>query len=200
MFVQMTLIRNHRRISGRAPACCCCLGMDSELEAFRKRKDHFFARDPNSPLSEEQRPAFQGLRYFAENPDLAFDAKVDRHVDRSLVRMPTTTGEDKAYRRYGVVRFEVDGKPAKLTLYSAPGQYELFAPFSDATSGHDSYGAGRYLEVPYHGDHARVDFNYAYSPYCAYNPTRSCPLPPVENWLNVPIRVGERTFEDHTSA
>ena len=193
-------IRNHPvNARNRPPTCWGCVAMRGELETFRRRKDHFFAGDAASPLTEERRLTFQGLHYFPENPYLAFDTIVDRQDERSVVRMKTTTGEEKVCRRYGSVRFVVDGMPAELTLYLAPGQYELFAPFRDATSGVDSYGAGRYLEVPYHGGHVRVDFNYAYNPYCAYNPTWSCLLPPAENWLKVPIHAGERTFEGHTS-
>jgi hypothetical protein len=40
-----------------------------------------------------------------------------------------------------------------------------------------------------------IDLNYAYNPYCAYNPNYSCPLPPRENWLKVPIRAGEKDFK-----
>jgi uncharacterized protein (DUF1684 family) len=67
-------------------------------------------------------------------------------------------------------------------------------PFRDATSGHDTYGAGRYLELPVHtgADTYLLDFNDAYNPLCAYSPYFSCPYPPAENQLPVPIRAGER--------
>jgi uncharacterized protein (DUF1684 family) len=85
-----------------------------------------------------------------------------------------------------------------LTLYRGTDG-DLFLPLRDATSGDETYGAGRYLE-PLMLDDGRVlvDFNYLYNPYCAYNDAWSCPLPPRENWLTVPIRAGEKAFAaDH---
>lgn len=111
--------------------------------------------------------------------------------------MQTTTGEEQVYSRFGLVRFQVDGLPAQLTLYASAGSHDLFLPFRDATSGKESYGAGRYLDLHTHGDEVAIDFNYAYNPNCAYNPEWSCPLPPGENWLKVPIRAGEMTFSEH---
>ena len=82
------------------------------------------------------------------------------------------------------------------TLYQARGEDSLFLPFRDALSGKETYGAGRYLDVaPPHSGHVVVDFNYAYNPSCAYDPQFSCPLPPRENWLQVPIRAGEKNFQ-----
>ncbi|TME76543.1 MAG: DUF1684 domain-containing protein [Chloroflexi bacterium] len=166
----------------------------SELKRFRAEKDGVFARDPHSPLTDDQRRNFQGLEYFDENPQLVIQAGIDREVDPEEVRMGTSSGEEQVYHRYGLVRFRVDEQPAQLTLYSSEDSAELFVPFRDATSGHETYGAGRYLEVEAHDDHVTIDFNYAYNPNCAYDSAWSCPLPPTENWLRVPIRAGEKTF------
>ena len=167
---------------------------DNELKRFRAEKDRVFANDPGSPLAAQQRSAFRGLAYFEENPKLVIQATVDRDVEPGDVVMGTTAGDEQVYQRYGWVRFDVDGERAQLVLYSSEDSDELFLPFRDATSGHESYGAGRYLEVHAHGDHVTVDFNYAYNPNCAYDPSWSCPLPPPENWLKVPIRAGEKVF------
>jgi len=166
----------------------------SELKRFRAEKDGVFARDPHSPLTDDQRRNFQGLAYFDENPQLVIQAGIDREVDPEEVRMGTSSGEEQVYHRYGLVRFRVDEQPAQLTLYSSEDSAELFVPFRDVTSGHETYGAGRYLEVEAHDDHVTIDFNYAYNPNCAYDSAWSCPLPPTENWLRVPIRAGEKTF------
>jgi len=168
--------------------------MASELGQFRTEKDRVFGRDPHSPLTADQRRDFQGLAYFDENPQLVIHAGIDREVDPEEVRMGTSSGEEQVFRRYGQVRFRVDDQPAQLMLYSSEDSDELFIPFRDATSGHETYGAGRYLEVHAHGDDLTIDFNYAYNPNCAYDPSWSCPLPPTENWLKVPIRAGEKTF------
>ena len=167
-----------------------------ELKRFRAEKDRVFAKDPHSPLLPDQRRGFRGLVYFDENPELVIHGTVDRHVEPGEVRMATSAGEEQVYERYGLVRFTVDGQPAAVTLYASEDADELFIPFRDATSGKESYGAGRYLEVHAHGDGVTIDFNYAYNPNCAYDPSWSCPLPPPENWLKVPIRAGEKTFGD----
>ena len=99
-----------------------------------------------------------------------------------------------AYVKYGMFRFKVDGEAAELTVYvSEDGG--AFVPFADATSGSETYGAGRYLELEYHGgSRFHVDFNLAYNPWCVYSPDYSCPIPPKENRLQVPIRAGEKSF------
>jgi uncharacterized protein len=170
----------------------------SERVAFRAEKDTFFREHPGSPLTAEQRASFAGLDYFAEAPELVVAATLETEgvdLDESIA-MPTTTGSTQVYRRAGVVRFEVDGEAATLTLFASPDMHELFLPFRDATSGRQTYGAGRYLEVepPDADGRVVVDFNDAYNPYCAYNASWSCPIPPGENWLAVAIRAGERTF------
>jgi uncharacterized protein len=168
----------------------------TELQEFRSEKDEFFAHDGRAPLTPEQRRGFKGLTYFGENPALIVRAKVDRSVQPGEVRMETSTGEEQVFRRFGVVHFEVDGMAAQVTLYGSAGSHELFLPFRDVTSGKETYGAGRYLDLHAHGDDVVVDFNYAYNPNCAYNPDWNCPLPPAENWLKVPIRAGEKAFPD----
>ena len=170
----------------------------SELEEFRAAKDAFFRDDPRSPLTAEQRSAFTGLAYFAEAPELVIRARLETEgVDPTeRIVMQTTTGDERVYRRAGKVRFDVGDEPAEVTLFSSQDMHELFLPFRDATSGDETYGAGRYLEVepPASDGSVVVDLNYAYNPYCAYNPEWSCPIPPGENWLSVPIRAGERSF------
>jgi uncharacterized protein len=165
-----------------------------ELKRFRAEKDQVFAKDPHSPLTPEHRQAFRGLVYFDENPEMVINAGIDRDVEPGEVIMSTSGGEEQVYQRYGLVRFRVDDQPAQLVLYSSDDSDELFVPFRDATSGRETYGAGRYLEVQAHGEEVTIDFNYAYNPNCAYDPSWSCPLPPTENWLTVPIRAGEKTF------
>ena len=170
----------------------------SELSDFRRDKDAFFRDHPSSPLTDEQRATFEGLEYFDEDPAFVVRAPLETvgvDTDETIV-MQTTTGGTQTYRRAGVARFDVGGEPTQVTLFASDDMGELFLPFRDATSGHDTYGAGRYLEVEPPGPDATVeiDFNLAYNPYCAYNPEWSCPIPPGENWLAVPIRAGERTF------
>jgi uncharacterized protein len=170
----------------------------ASLEEFRKAKDEFFLSNPQSPLTPEQRRSFHGLSYFPENTDLRVGAKLepDQEPEGTKITMDTTTGTERPYRRVGSVRFEVDGQQAELALYSSEEDESLFVPFRDATSGKETYGGGRYLETdPPEDGNVVLDFNYAYNPYCVYSEHWSCPIPPRENWLPVPIRAGETNFE-----
>jgi uncharacterized protein len=105
------------------------------------------------------------------------------------------------YERLGWVKLQVDGSDCQLALFAPEGDLEpeaAFVPFRDATSGSETYGSGRYLEAELRDDTVTLDFNLAYNPYCAYGDGWSCPLPPRENWLTVPIRAGEQNLEDNT--
>jgi uncharacterized protein (DUF1684 family) len=167
----------------------------SDLDEFRKERDEFFRTDHHSPLAHEQTHHFTGLEYFPENPELVVVSELEPHPEGGEVTMETSTGEAQVYDRAAVIHFSVDGEPAQVTLYRPKGEDSFFLPFRDALSGRETYGAGRYLDVPPpHNGHVVVDFNYAYNPSCAYNPKFSCPLPPRENWLQVPIRAGEKDF------
>ena len=169
--------------------------MTTPLDEFRTQKDAFFRRNPQSPLEPNQRSDFHGLAYFPENAALALEVDVEPLENPDDIQMMTSTGDVATYRRWGRFSFEVDGEKAELTIYQADAHGGLFLPFADATSGKDSYGAGRYLEPQLQDDgKVLVDLNYAYNPYCAYNEHWSCPIPPAENRLAVPIRAGEKNF------
>jgi uncharacterized protein (DUF1684 family) len=167
------------------------------LEAQRAEKDAYFRRNPYSPLEPEDRQTFSGLKYY--EPDLAFQYILQlQPADPERITLQTNTGDEQTYNRIGTVKFEVDGEPAEAAIYQSTNDDDLFLPFRDATSGKETYGAGRYLEpVDLGNAEVLVDFNLAYNPYCAYSPNYSCPLPPVENWLKVPIRAGEKKFQEH---
>lgn len=172
-----------------------------EMDAFRRRKDEFFAASAESPISLEERQAgFTGLRYFP--PDLAFraDAELTTFDAPDVVTVGTSTGDTRRYLRYGVLRFRIKGQDLRLTAYKeAEDDRELFIPFKDATSGSETYGAGRYLEIPDTPGQPSpravvLDFNLAYNPYCAYSSDYNCPIPPAENLLAFPITAGERAY------
>jgi uncharacterized protein len=166
----------------------------NELEAFRAEKDEFFARDPQSPLTAEQKRDFHGLNYFPEDPGLRLELGAEILPARERIEMQTSTGDVQVYFRHSLIRFSVGGRQAELTIYEGP--HGFFLPFVDSLAGTETYPAGRYLEpesLP--GSRFLVDFNIAYNPYCAYNEHWSCPLTPFENRLKVPIRAGEKLFD-----
>lgn len=171
----------------------------SEIGDFRKSKDLYFGGDQNSPLTPEQRKRFRGLQYFAENSELQFVLSLEEFPTdaQDVIQMATSSGETAPHLRWGQLKFEVDGVPVALTVYRDPDVDEFFLPFMDATTGEDTYTDGRYLDLPANGDgRLIVDFNYAYNPYCAYNPEWNCPISPSENRLPVAITAGEKVFAD----
>lgn len=168
--------------------------MDTQqLLEHRRAKDEFFASSHQSPLDHAARHDFDGLDYYEPNEDLVFDLEVEP-AEGDDVKVQTSDGQERVYRRAGKVRIEVGGETAELTLYDT-GHSGYFIPFRDTTSGKATYGAGRYLDVEPNDDGTvTIDFNEAYNPFCAYNEAYSCPLPPIENWLQVPIEAGERNL------
>lgn len=165
----------------------------TDLQAFRAEKDDFFAHHPQSPLTREQKRCFKGLAYFPENASLRCEVTVIEFPDKPEIEMQTSTGEVQVFKCFGRFRFTVEGQEAELTIYYNENGY--FLPFADALAGKETYPAGRYLEPePIPGGKFLVDFNLAYNPYCAYNDRWSCPLPPAENRLKVPVRAGEKIF------
>jgi uncharacterized protein len=174
-----------------------------ELEEFRREKDAFFAHSPQSPIPHELRHgAFSGLSYYP--PDQAFrvTATLTPFAQRATVTLATSTGEPRQQVRYGELRFVIGTTELRLAAFTEPRERvirELFIPFRDATSGHETYGAGRYLEVEVEPNDETVtlDFNLAYNPYCAYNEAYTCPIPPAENTLPIAIAAGERIWDEH---
>lgn len=166
--------------------------MAIDYGSVRREKDEFF-RTHSSPLDPRDRAGFEGLDYFEVRLDLVFTLAVIPG-DGSEVKVQTSDGREKVYADAGRVEFDVDGHHVALTMYD-PGHTGLFIPFRDATSGVTTYGAGRYLDLePNRDGPVTLDFNLAYNPSCVYSDGWSCPIPPVANWLSVPIEAGERMY------
>ena len=164
-----------------------------DVKELRHEKDHYFGHAHDSPLTVDQRAHFEGLRYFPEDEAFRFTVSVDPEGSGAVEEVEMSDGSTDHLPRAGRVRFDVATERVGLIAF-AQGD-GLFIPFRDATSGDQTYGSGRYVEAHNLGaDRYEIDFNTAYNPYCAYNENWSCPLPPRENWLDVPIRAGEMSF------
>ncbi|WPP53360.1 DUF1684 domain-containing protein [Catalinimonas niigatensis] len=165
----------------------------------RKRTERFMRSSDESPFAPEDIP-FKGLDFYEPKPAYRIRARLTPIEDHKLLQMPTSTGEEEKYIRYAYADFEMEGQPVRLLLLQPfDSQSKLFLPFSDATSGEETYGGGRYLDIEMPALTSKsieLDFNKAYNPYCAYNPTYSCPLPPKENILDIPIRAGEKAYKE----
>ena len=171
------------------------------LNKARAEKNRAFRQSADSPLSTAQKAQFDSLKHYPAQSGFAITATVSRNATPDTVLLPMSDNRTEKYLRWGQVQFKVDDKPLALRLYlKATGtDSTLFVPFTDLTNGRDTYGGGRYLDVPVpkrDAETVELDFNRAYSPYCAYNNAYSCPVPPADNRLTVPIPAGEKAFHD----
>lgn len=175
----------------------------AQVRQARQQKDQAFRTETGSPIDSAQRPAFQGLRYYA--PVAAY--RVVARLVRAAVPTPeplALSGGDKpdAYVRFGTAEFELGGQPQRLPLLQKQGVQangELFVPFTDPTNGQQTYAAGRYLDLPAPAAEATeitLDFNAAYNPFCAYSHAYSCPKPPADSRLTVSVPAGEQAYKE----
>lgn len=166
----------------------------SRITAERQHKDEAFtAGGRDSPVLPVDLPRFVPLSYFPVDESYVTPAQLEMAAERVRLQMPTSTGTLREVVRIGTLQFTLKGQPHSLAAFLENGSQQLFVPFSDLTSGTETYQAGRYMNLdPTPTGIYLVDFNIAYHPYCYYNATYECPLPPAENRLTVPIRAGER--------
>ncbi|MFN0203346.1 MAG: DUF1684 domain-containing protein [Bacteroidia bacterium] len=170
----------------------------TKMEEFRKQKDAQFQNADDSPLTKEMQADFKGLKYFPIQEHYVAHGKLSPSTTQDTIRLTTSKGEARKYFLIGKLSFELLQTPLSVNAYRAIGDKNtsLFVPFSDLTSGVSSYGGGRYLDLVYtNNDDVEMDFNQAYNPYCVFNATYSCPLPPAENRLNVEIMAGEMNYK-----
>lgn len=169
------------------------------LQREREEKDLSFRSRTNSPFEEEGRRAFKNLVYFEPDLNYRIKAEVEELSRKDTLYMPMTNGSTEPYLRYAIASFTIEGQPQRLTLYKkvAGEEEEFFVPFTDKTNGHETYGGGRYLDIPFKEGVKSItlDFNRAYSPFCAYNAEYVCPVPPKDNHLAIAIPAGEKTYE-----
>jgi uncharacterized protein (DUF1684 family) len=173
-----------------------------QVGGYRAAKDEFFKSSERSPIPLAERAAFNGLPYYAIDPAYRFeDLALEPYAgnEPSTFQIPTSDGKLRPAHRAGTLTFEFGGEPRQLTGYVLDDgdPDNLFVPFIDATSGSETYGAGRYLDLePEEDGSYSLDFNLAYHPSCVYDFKYSCPLTPAENRLPIRIEAGERLAED----
>ncbi|MFC7134081.1 MULTISPECIES: DUF1684 domain-containing protein [Salinibaculum] len=176
-------------------------GWADQLRANRAEKDRFLAEHRQSPIPPDDRDDFDGLDYFDPDPTYRVEARVAVYDDPDLVEMETSDGRTVQYRRVVAFEFDVDGEEYTLQGYRQEHDDSdgVFVPFRDKTTGQQTYEGGRYMELEpdralADGDEVTIDFNLAYSPFCAFSETFSCPLPPAENWLETTVEAGEKDY------
>jgi len=174
-----------------------------DVAKFQKELTDEFLNPEESPLSKEEIKKFSGHSFFPVNKKYRVVAKFVRTENSLPFQMQTTTDRLPMYEKYGEAIFELDGKTYTLSIYQSHQLREtekyknyLFLPFTDQTNGKETYGGGRYIDLTIPtGNTIVIDFNKAYNPFCAYNPNRSCPIPPKGNALNIKIPAGVKAPE-----
>lgn len=171
-----------------------------QIEQKREEKNNFMRTASDSPFATSE-AEFKGLNYFPPDITYKVKAKLIPVENKKLVELQTSDGNTARYMEYAHAAFELNGKDLQLLILEiidmGPYRGTLFLAFGDETSARETYGAGRYLDVkkPRGQSTITLDFNEAYNPYCAYNDTYSCPLPPLQNLLPVAIKAGEKNYK-----
>lgn len=168
------------------------------IQTWRADKDQYFKTHPDSPLLPEDKARFTALVYYDFDPDYRVPSflTVDRSGPPVVIEMQTSTNQRRRMQKVGTLGFSLGVNSYTLTAFADEGTLSvdrLFIPFGDLTNKRETYGGGRYIELQRTPTGLYdLDFNRAYHPFCVYNPTFDCPLPPKENRLDVEIRAGER--------
>jgi uncharacterized protein len=173
-------------------------------DLWRAERASLLRDHPQSPVPAERRATFES-KVWPYDPTLRFEVAVEQAASAApgalALELPNSGADRLAFARIGSVAIPFADGPRALSLFWMEGYSGgLFLPFRDATSGTETYGAGRYLldsakSADLGGDAAggtlTLDFNFAYQPSCAFDPRWACPLAPPENRLDRPIRAGE---------
>jgi uncharacterized protein (DUF1684 family) len=180
---------------------------DPEMKAYietlikeRKEKDYSLQFDINSPFNRDTTVTFKPLNYYEPNPDFVFKSKLFKYDDQDTVAVLGTKGETRPAILLGFLELKKDNKVHRVNVYqsfSRTGEPYYSIWFTDQTTGTETYGVGRYLDYDLN-DHPEfvytIDFNRAYNPYCAYSSLFTCPIPRVEDYIDMEIEAGEKNF------
>ncbi len=192
---------------------CCCFFLDGNaqsykdsLQALRIVYSGELLDTSAKVLNQEEINSLIGLKFFDIDSSYRIVGRFKKKVGRKF-EMPTSTDRKPIYRAYGKVEFELQGQLFSLTIYQncsliKQKEYKnyLFLPLRDVTSGQESYGGGRYLDLSIPENNTIIlDFNRLYNPYCVYSHRYSCPIPPKENYISLPINAGEKVPIGHTN-
>jgi uncharacterized protein (DUF1684 family) len=173
-------------------------GHHERTRQIRADKDLMLRTSQDSPILPEARPSFAGLPYYDIKPEFRVPSflTIDRSGPPAVIELQTSTNQRRRMRKVGSLGFTLGQASYKLTAFAdveARSVDRLFVPFGDLTNNSETYGGGRYLDLDRTPTGLYdLDFNRAYHPYCVYNPTYDCPVPPRENRLAVAIPAGER--------
>ena len=170
-------------------------GDAARYQSSRAHKDSLFRHAPSSPVPGTERASFAGLRYYPADPLFRVEGTMAIYGRSRRIQIPTTGDTTTAVDRFGRFTASIAGSTFSLEVYRLVESGELSVFFTDATNGKETYGGGRYAPVHAMGRGVYIlDFNEAYNPYCAYNHSYVCPLPPPQNRLTFEVRAGEMSY------
>lgn len=169
---------------------------------FQDDRDELFANHIQTPLSAEQQKHFRGLNFYPYDPRLRLLGQLTDPVEEKSFSVDLPDEGLLRLTCFAQVQFHLLGQETSLAIFWVEGYGGgLFLPFRDKSNGQGTYSGGRYLLDGIKGADLGaadgklvLDFNFAYNPSCAYNDRWVCPLAPAENWLNMEILGGEKTF------
>ncbi len=172
-------------------------GSESYADTVKKQRDTFL----KNLMSEDDSPIaslkdFSGIKYFEADKNFIIDADFKAEsVGQGMILM--TDSSQTEIKKAGTATFSVKGKTFTVNVFDE-GEHFLF-PFRDLTSGKETYGGGRFINIPkesLNDDKLEIDFNNAHNFYCAYNESYICPIPPKENFIDAEIRAGEKKYKE----
>jgi len=180
---------------------------DLEMKAYietlkkeRKEKDYNLQFDLNSPFNRDTTVTFRPLNYYEPNDEFIFKSKLIVYDIQDTIAILGTKGETRPAILLGFLELKKDSKVHRINVYKSFDRtgapyYSIW--FTDRTTGKETYGVGRYLDFELN-DHPEfvytVDFNKAHNPYCAYSALFTCPIPRVEDYIDMEIEAGEKNF------
>ena len=179
-----------------------------KVEAQRFTKDSFFKLAEESPIPFEDKIKFLELDYYKPSKEYKLNAPITLLTKIDTIELPGPRGDITKYLKFAKVNFKLNGKENQLLLLkpiqskeTKDGVVDVFIPFTDLTTDKTTYGAGRYIEtqINIHKSTMELDFNTAFNPFCAYNENYTCPVPPEENKLTIPIEAGEKKYAPYFS-
>ena len=172
-------------------------GSESYVDTIKKQRETFLKNlmnENDSPIASIK--DFSGIKYFEADKNFIVDADFKAEsAGQGMILM--TDSMQTEIKKAGTATFSVDGKTFTVNVFDE-GEYFLF-PFRDLTSGKETYGGGRFINIPkdkLKDDKLEIDFNNAHNFYCAYNESFICPIPPKENFINSEIRAGEKKYKN----
>ena len=173
---------------------------------YQRKLNSQFKDATTSPLKSKDLKNFRGLNFFPIDSAFIVTAKLTRTPDSPVFKLPRTGGDKADYRQFGILNFKIKEQEFQLSLYQSLEEMRdpryrdyLFLPFTDDTSGEESYGGGRYMNLYQSNiqadDTLILNFNNTYNPYCAYNDKYTCPIVPRKNHLDIAIKAGVKDFK-----